>query len=186
MFNTNSLQSILESVMPSATICTITTLTSVKMNKRGNPYKDTPILKYAVRNCQFGYNYENAVNNHIERAGGEREFKAESLPWGEWIVPNKTIGFKGNVYGRFYVLPNAVVKSAYIIDGRVATKEEEAIIKSFETNRVSSSRQEEKGLAERAQVKPYTLKLENILKVVWGGNEWVSEEYASATAIATK
>lgn len=182
----NSLQSLLENVMPSATICTITTLTSVSMNKKGNPFKDTPILKYAVRNCQFGYNYENAVNNHIERAGGEREFKSKSLPWGEWIVPNKTISFKGKVYGRFYVLPNAVVKSTYIIDGRVATKEEEAIIKSFEKGRVSSARQEEKGLAEREQVNTYSPKLENILKVVWGGNEWVSEEYASATAIATK
>lgn len=180
-----TLINLLEDVMPMATICTITTLTQVQMVKRGNPYKDTPILKYAIRNCKFGGNYENAVNNHIERVGGARDFKADSLPWGKWKVFGRTIDNHGTIHGRFQTLPNAVIKSVYIIDGRVATESEVEIIKRFEKKH-NSTKQDNAGLHGKEQVSVYSPKLENILKVVWGENEWVSEDYASATAIATK
>lgn len=146
-----------------ASFVTITTLTEPKMRKTNNPLFGR-VLKFAVRNCQFGYDYEKAVNNRLEKEGKERSFSANKLPWGEWAVFNKIIAHKGNLYGRFYVAKNCVVKSAYIVDGRLATAEEVAIIKTFETERTESARQSESGLFEN-QVKPYDVRLDHILRI---------------------
>ena len=68
----------------------------VRMNKRGNPLASFHVTKTVKMTAQFGYNYQNAVNNRAEKNGNERDFVADSLPWGEWLVPNKFIsnGFK--------------------------------------------------------------------------------------------
>lgn len=176
-----SLSAVLSNVA-SAQFVTITTLTEPKMNKRGNPLFGR-VVKFAVRNCQFGYDYENAVNNRLERQGCERSFSAEKLPWGQWLVPNKIITHKDNLYGRFYVAKDCVVKSAYLVDGRLATAEEMEIIKTFEVKRTSSARQEADGLFEN-QVKPYDVNLDNILAVKASGFEVIHPMFAEVSAKA--
>ena len=85
-----------------ATIVTITTRTEAKMNKRGNPLAGHKVEKLTVVNCQFGYNYENAVNNRLEKIGAGTKFKTETLPWGVWEITNKVILHNGERYARFY------------------------------------------------------------------------------------
>ena len=159
-----------------ATFFTVTTLTVPKMNKRGNPFFGR-VLKFAVRNCQFGYDYENAVNNRLEKEGKERSFKADSLPWGVWVEPNKIISHKGNLYGRFYVAKNCIVESHYIIDNiRLATAEEKAEIEKWVTDRDESATQSAVGLTDN-QVKPWSINLDNVLGIVVNGCDYRREGY---------
>lgn len=167
-FATATLASLLASIN-GASFCTVTTLTEPKMLKRGNPFFGR-VLKFAVRNCQFGYDYENAVNNRLEKEGKERSFSANSLPWGAWVEPNKVIFHKGNLYGRFYVAKGAVVKSQYLLDGRLATDAEVAEILKWIPEREESARQSEVGLTEN-QVKPWTVQLNHILALKVNGEE---------------
>jgi hypothetical protein len=57
------------------------TKTQPKVRKTGNPYPE--ISRVTRRNMFLGASYESCVNNKQERQGGERDFEAESLPWGE-------------------------------------------------------------------------------------------------------
>ena len=162
-----------------ATICTLVTATTPKLRKGGNPFLDVTITKICKSQMQFGYCYENAVNNRIENElGGERTFEAEPLAWGEWIVPNKIIAHKGELYGRFYTMPNASVEVVYMIGNRTANAEEVAIIKGLEQKSGSSSRQAECGLTEH-QVQPRCYKLSNIVSLTtcgWTYNREVVSE----------
>lgn len=118
---------------------------------------------------QFGYSYENAVNNRIERElGAERTFEAEPLAWGEWVVPNKIITHKNELYGRFYTMPNASVEVVYMVGNRTATAEEVAVIKSLEPKSSYSNRQAEVGLTDH-QVQPRCYKSSNILSLTTNG-----------------
>ena len=45
---------------------------------------DGKVTKLVHTTCQVNYNYENAVNNRLEKQGDERTFTALSLPWGSW------------------------------------------------------------------------------------------------------
>ena len=63
-----------------ATIVELTTLSNVEMNKRNNPLYEHNVTKRMSRNVQFGYNYENAVNNRLAKIGEERTFTTSHLP----------------------------------------------------------------------------------------------------------
>lgn len=151
-----------------ATIVNVTTISAVRMNKRGNPFVENgnEVTKQTTRTCQFGYSYENAVNNRLEKQGDERTFKSESLSWGEWEIPNKIIAHKGKRYGRFYSLNGGnETTTIYFVDGVVASPEQVAIIKTFEVGHShGSGRQAEEGLTEN-QVKPMNIALDTILTI---------------------
>lgn len=51
--------------------------------------------------------YENMVNNRLEKEGFERNFETSSLPWGEYVGDSKIlIMHKGEYYVRIYELQN--------------------------------------------------------------------------------
>lgn len=115
--------------------------------------------------CQFGYSYENAVKNRINKAGGDPEnFTAETLPWGKWLVPNKFITHNDTIYARFYTMKNGKSESAYYINGEAASAEETEIIKQYLPKRSKSAKQSAAGLEEN-QVTPFNIKIDNILNV---------------------
>ena len=163
-----------------ATIVELTTLSNVEMNKRNNPLYEHNVTKRMSRNVQFGYNYENAVNNRLAKIGEERTFTTSHLPWGEWAVlengkraVNKIIAHKGNFYGRFYVLNSGTTTpTTYYVDGKPATASALATIKQFERKQVrkDNERQNAEGLTEN-QVKPFTVKFGDILAIKVNGIE---------------
>ena len=53
------------------------------MRKTNNPFNGHKVQKLTIQTLQFGYNYENAVNNRIE----DKTFVADPLKWGEWLIP---------------------------------------------------------------------------------------------------
>lgn len=147
-----------------ASIVAITTTTNInkKMRKTGNPYNNDVVTKLSVRkNYQFGYNYQNGVNNRLDAQGCEANFVAESLKWGEWLIPNKVISHKGNLYARFYRMANSIEESTYYINGVKASAEETATIKSFLPKPSASNRQTEAGLTEH-QVEPMAIEFASI------------------------
>lgn len=171
-----------------ATIINITTLSAVRMRKTGNPFVESgaTVTKLTKRTCQFGYSYQNAVNNRLDKAGVEGEdFKSQPLAWGEWAVVNKIIAHKGKYYARCYANPNSGNKTSvsYFVNGIPATESELATIKQFEqTSESSSSRQAEAGLTEN-QVKPMNIDFGTIEGLKVNGTEYSvlhPERYALA------
>lgn len=151
-------------------IVAIEYISDVKLLKRGNPLAAANVTKVVKMTAQFNYNYQNAVNNRLERAGAEDNFVAESLPWGSWLVPNKFIEKDGIIYVRFYSMKNGVATVSYFVDGAPASEAEIAIIKQFTPTTKASAKQTEYGLTEN-QVRPFNIKIENIINVIYKGNK---------------
>ena len=120
-------------------IVAIEYVSDAKMNKRGNPLANFNVTKHVKMTCQFGYNYQNAVNNRAEKNGENRDFVADTLPWGSWLVPNKFISHNGDIYVRFYGMKNAAAVVTYYVDGQPATPAEIDIIKRFTPMRKESA-----------------------------------------------
>lgn len=123
------------------------------------------VTKLSDGNVQLFYSYENAVNNRLERQGDERTFEAQSLPWGEWLVPNKFISHKGGLYLRAYTYDGGVIKSSYFVNGQPATKQEDAIIREWKSAKDNGSNtQAAAGLTEN-QCKPFSVNALNIISL---------------------
>lgn len=169
----NAIANLLVNNVAAASFVGVTTITTPKLKKGGNPFANEIVSKVTKHTLQFGYNYENAVNN---RASDEfkGEFKALSLPWGEWVIPNKIISHKGELYARFYLVEGQRSEVAYFINDRVATESEVAIIRSLEPTRTDSARQSEVGVTNYC--KPLTIKTTNIVELRIGGKVYEISE----------
>lgn len=124
--------------------------------------------------CQLNYSYENAVNNRLAKQGDEKNFVAQSLPWGQWVEgqENKLIEHKGSLYLRYYDVANADRGRIWFVNGRYATAEEfQKIMDYLKSKKTDSNRQTEVGLVEN-QVKPKVVKLVNVLRLAVNGCEW--------------
>lgn len=136
------------------------------------------VTKVVSGEVQINFDYENAVNNRLEKQGGERTFNALSLPWGQWLYPNKVIEHKGEYYIRFYELKGAKMSVEYYVNGRPATDTEVATIKAYKDSKsTASARQSAEGLTEN-QVKPKNVKATNILFFKCGEFEYTAEKLA--------
>ena len=181
--NTTDLLNILNGIS-NGTFVGVHSLTEPKMRKTGNPFNGHLVQKMSVQTLQWGYNYENAVNNRID---GDKEFVAEPLKWGEWLVPNKVITHKGNLYARFYKVDNenCKVNTYYLIDGVIADDEQEKTIKSFLIAPSESARQAEVGLTEH-QVKPRDFKFSSIIGLSCKGEMYNVEKTEVAVATTNR
>ena len=139
------------------------------------------VTKIVKTECQLNYSYENAVNNRLEKIGEERNFKAQSLPYGEWIkgYENKLIEHKNEIYLRYYNVPNKKAdETIWLVDDRLATDEEKALIFSYlkaKKEKEESKTQFEKGLKEN-QVQVRTTKVKNIIRLAVNGCEYIKKE----------
>lgn len=151
----------------------LVTETSVRMNKRNNPYFGR-VTKVSQCNASFNYSYENACNNRVEKVNGERLFVTESLPWGSWIkgYENKFISHNGGIFVRFYKIPNEVVKVTYYLDGVEVTDKSmlNEIISFIPTRKDYSAKQASLGVTEyEKQCHPYAIGVENIVRLTLNG-----------------
>lgn len=177
--NTTTLINLMSNIK-GATICTLTTETTPKMNKRGNALYGR-VKKVSVGQYQFGYSYENAVNNRLAMQGNERTFEAQSRPYGVWVIPNKIAEHNGAMYLRFYAMSNNKPSVSYFVDGRPATAEELDIIKFFTPERKPSATQAAEGLTDN-QVKPCEFRAESIRKISINGAEYEVVQAEQQTA----
>lgn len=153
-------------------------MSDVKMKKTNNPLASAQVVKVCKVDVQFGYNYQNAVNNRLEKAGEIADFVAEKLPWGQWIVPNRFIENKGTIYVRFYRVKNHKTDNlGYLVDGQIATAEQIKIIEEFKQVSYSASKAQSAAGLDENQVEPFNVKLGNILRLTING-EFLSGEQA--------
>lgn len=145
----------------------------VKMNKTGNPYYGRLTKVVSGQMC-FNGNYENMVNNRIEREGMPFEFVASSLPWGQWVegCENKVIAHKGEYYIRLYPTPNTKMKVTYYLDGVECTESDMKHISPFLPQRKESAKQSECGLEGAKQLHPQNIKISNIKRFAMRGFEY--------------
>ena len=103
-----------------SSMCSMELTTIVKANKKGRESGSLFTEKFCgdvyrtyKEAGNFGISYENAVNNERAREGMEKDFVAETLPWGTWYDGgvNKIIEHKGEFYLRYFVNMNANSKS---------------------------------------------------------------------------
>ena len=135
------------------------------------------VTKVVTTQMQFNYSYENAVNNRLEKIGCEGGFKAEELPWGKWLIPNKVITHKDKLYMRYYAYKGAKVDSVWFVNGRVATSAEmELIVTYLRSKNTTSKKQAEHGLVEN-QVAPKVVTMDNILALNVGGVSYHKNTY---------
>jgi len=92
---------------------TLSTDTQPSLKKTGNPYRDQTVRRIARSNGFVGGTYESIANNKREKAGGDRDFEARSLPWGQH-AGRYLIEHKGNFYLKFF--PRATIDEQYVAD----------------------------------------------------------------------
>lgn len=150
---------------------------TVKSRITGEPFNNVfegPITAEKTEYVNIKLNYEVSVNRQQLREGGPGDFEAESLPWGEWVIPNLVITHKGEYYLRYYEDMNRNWESSdrtWYCGKRVMTAEEiirwknefGPIIKD------GSGRQE----VEKA-IRPRTVKFRNITRLVFDGKEYIA------------
>lgn len=175
-------------------IVSIDYVSSIRMNKGGRSQSNTlyghDVVRYNRTQLQIGNIYENSVNNRSEKECGERTFETEEMKGFKWvrfpyILTNTN---ETQLYVRFYKMKNAHKESYVVVDGHIANDDEMAVIKEYEVkSNYFSAKQAENGLTEN-QVKPFNIKVENILRLSVNGVEIVGEkmqEYAKVLAVAT-
>ena len=140
--------------------------TEVKAKKTGNPFAS---IRKGIKAVGFvGANYEASVNREMGRQGvaGEKQFIADSLPWGEWEVAGKLISHKGKRYLRTQSSPGQRRRQRAKItywkaDGKFT---QHAVIERFLPAKSHSDKQEAVGLAaEQIDVRTYAF--ESLRKV---------------------
>lgn len=110
------------------------TLTYPHLTKKSRATGAPTNFSVAIRakfSAMLGVNYENAVNNALERRGEERDFVAQK-PFGkEYVKGSRWLMTDEKTHTKFYVALDCVggVKKTFLIDGREATEDEIADLK---------------------------------------------------------
>lgn len=146
--------------------------TEEKLLKTNNPFG--PILKRIRTVGIVGADYEQAINNQLDKQGIKDSFESSNLPWGKWLIPNKIIEHKGQLYLRTQTTPSArrkipvkVLSYRDINSGRYVNAED---IKPFKPAKSVSGKQEMVGLENaEEQVWIRTYKFDSINKIRYGG-----------------
>ena len=107
--------------------------------------------KITERDARIGINYDNMKNTIERRISGEIPSVNAGLSYGEWEVPGYIINNKNKKYLRFYSLNDSKVKTIYILNGKVVSKEEIEQISKKKSHNKSNT---------------YNITTDNIIKIV--------------------
>lgn len=145
--------------------------TEPRMKKTANPYVGRVKKVTTYSNIALGRDYYAAVANAADRKGldGKMEIeKPKGMTWSEYpyfLVSDKDAE---QMYLRLTLNKNTTIKTTYMVDGREATAAEVEEIKTFLYDTSYSLKQAAVGLEETEQVRPMSVKVENIVKI-WQG-----------------
>ncbi len=153
---------------PGAVMVGLSTLTDAKAKKTGNTIGT--IFKQSRGVGIVGADYENAVRREGERQGASDAagFKAESLPWGEWLIPSKVITHKGKLYLRTQSAPRQRKTSPWKVNayrdasGKFLSPED---VKPFLPPKSVSMRQVDVGLEPEVAIEVRSFSFDSIQKV---------------------
>lgn len=151
-----------------AVILSIVSHTAPKFRKTDCPYNSIEKLEY--KRIVVGAKYGRAVNKQIkEVTGADVEFKVSPRKWGEYVVEDKVVTHKGNLYLHTQARnPRPAIKTVWLADGKEVSKE---VIKKYLVSS-DSAKQAEYGLEGKRQVMVRDFTMGNVLKVVINGEEY--------------
>ena len=158
-------------------IASITTRTSVAVPKKYMVGGE--VTKVTTKEVQINYDYEDAVNNRLKKEGKAPTFSAKSLPWGEWLIPNKIITHNGKCYLRMYEFKGAKHETKYFVNGQPANEYQLIAIKEYENSKRKPSTTQ--GLTQENEVRPTNVAEENILAFKCGEIQYNKQEEISVS-----
>lgn len=144
--------------------------TEEKLRKTGNPFG---VVTKRIRTAGFvGADYETSVKNQSGNAG----FRADSLSWGEWLIPGKVITHKGETYLRTQTtsgMRRTVPARVLFLRGENGQFLSREQVAPFKPAIAESAKQAEAGLSgASAQVWVRTYKFSSLLRVRVGGKSY--------------
>jgi hypothetical protein len=150
----------------------IEAITDAKARKTDNPHGT--IFKHIRAVGTVGADYQTSVNREAIRQGGLPVFQADSLPWGQWLIPGKVIEHGDKLYLRTQCTPGQRRKQpARVLDYRneagqfIARDKAQAFI----TPRKESAKQQGvTGINQTVWVSTYAL--DSIRKIRIGGQTY--------------
>ena len=131
------------------------------------------IEKITEQKVNIGIDYENSVNNRLEKKGLDKDFESQPLAWGKWDIFPKIIEHKGGKYLRAYNIKGEKSITTYLINGVVVTDANTiaTITEMVKAKKAlqSAKTQEEKGLAKAEQTTLITKNFDDIIRLKVGG-----------------
>lgn len=165
--NFNSVSEFTKNVSRGTFGISLITLTEPKMRKTNNPFYGRVHKASYMTNVALGYDYENSVNNRLDKKGLEADFQAEKPKGKSWceypyiLQADKDASIK---YLRCTMRANTKAKSVFILDGKIVTDAAiEAQIKGFIQTSSTSKKQAESGLDDAEQVVVRDYKLDGVI-----------------------
>lgn len=148
----------------------IVTETEPAMRKTNNPFVGRVKKVTTYTNAILGVDYQNAVNNRLERNGNAADYQAETPKGKKHYNAFFYVSLDGETfYLKIGMYKNTSSKSTYIIDGHEATNNEIEALKPFlQSKSYSVAKQAEAGLDEANQYKIVTPKAQNVVSVKLG------------------
>ena len=172
MKNFDSVEMFVENINKGTFGITMIAVTEPKMNKKNNPYYGRVCKATYMSNVALGYDYENVVNNRLERIGLDNTFQAEKPKGKSWLNHPYILVSDSNAdtkYLRCTMRPNTIRKNVFILDGNIVTDENVINdIKSFIPKSSSSNKQISSGLKDFEQVVVRDFKLGGIICLTQG------------------
>lgn len=154
------------------TLGNIVTATEPVMRKKGNPLADHKVVKVSKYAIQLATSYENSVNNRLKKEGTAPTFETSSLPYGEWVIPNRVLVGKDDLQLRMTLVRNGKTEVCYFVDGRLATEDEANTIITFSQKRTAPNTQLACGI--QSDVKVANVKFRNILSLRADGIDYTN------------
>lgn len=131
-------------------------------------FNSTKIIQEASSTTQINVDYENAVNNRLEKNGEERDFKAQKRSWGEYVedTDNCVVTHKNELYLHCFQTNTEIGKSYKYFreDGSELTEKEVEILK-VEFLKEKREVIKSQDLTFKESVKPRDYHINNILEI---------------------
>lgn len=149
----------------------IVTETEPAMRKTNNPFINRVKKITTYTNAILGVDYQNCVNNRLERNGCEANYIADA-PKGKKYYNAffyQSLTDEGTFYLKIGMYKNTTAKSRYVIDGHDATDNELETLKTFlQTKSTTCQKQADAGLDTSEQYAIVTPKASNVVSVKLG------------------
>lgn len=162
----------------------IVALTDAKAPKTGNPFGK--IFKLSQSVGFTGAGYEGAVKREAGRQEVDaQDFKADPLPYGEWVIPNKVLIHNGNFQLRVQNAPGQKHPAKVLkYQDEKGNELDRVVVAPFLPDAGVSKKQVEAGLDEDKTIKVKNFKFSSIKKIRVGGKtfELIHPEPAPAPA----
>ena len=135
------------------------------------------ITKESENVVQINTIYENSVNNRLEKAGEETDFKDKEPTWGKFVEGSRCLReHKGKFYLRAYQTNSRLGKeSRYLKENGEELSEKDVKILKEEFLAIKPEVIKSQGLSYQESCKPTDYAFESLLEIVMDGDEIVVE-----------